>query len=552
MLVITLLSLLLPFISIPVLPLTKTDHNPAPIINIITSGDAYIIKNESSLLSPSYEPLIHGIYISVSLLLTTFCFIALIRIVRIIRSYRIEKIDNVYFINSSEKGTPFSFFNYIVWNGEIDLNTKAGKQIFEHELVHVREKHTIDKVMLLLMLIFFWPNPVFWLIRKELSAIHEFLADQKSVQQQEADSLVHLILQTIYPSHYFTSGSPFFQSHIKRRLAMLTKLKDKKTGYFSRIIAIPLLLLVAAAITLKVKSSNGVVSFKRLQFENILNEREEQDVSSGLKDTRPIYDTAPKQYYKGKQVKSLEVVEHTQKVILTFSDGTKESLSLTEAKKKKLILPPPPPPPPPAPTQFTPPNKEKDSGAIKVKIISLNEAKEIDGLIVIDDKVFNGTLSDEPVKADEIKSIALLTGSDLVKEYGEKAKKGVIMITTKDFAESLQRNRNKDSEPIFEQSENGASIDEAVWRSFMTKNLPFILKDADNKNIPSGTYTVQVKFIVEKDGTLSAITPLSHHGYGLEESVAEIMKKSPKWNPAVQNGIRVRSYHTQPVTIVIN
>jgi beta-lactamase regulating signal transducer with metallopeptidase domain len=93
-------------------------------------------------------------------------------------------------------------------------------------MVHVEEKHSVDKLFMQLVLIFCWCNPFFWLIRKELHAIHEFIADQKSVDQQDTAAFASMILQAAYPKHYPALVNPFFQTSIKRRIIMLTKLQN--------------------------------------------------------------------------------------------------------------------------------------------------------------------------------------------------------------------------------------------------------------------------------------------------------------------------------------
>jgi protein TonB len=56
---------------------------------------------------------------------------------------------------------------------------------------------------------------------------------------------------------------------------------------------------------------------------------------------------------------------------------------------------------------------------------------------------------------------------------------------------------------------------------------------------------------VRKDGGISDFTALNDPGYGLAKKVEAIMKDSPVWNPGLQNGKPVNSYHTQPITFVI-
>src|SRR5207344_2574685 len=120
------------------------------------------------------------------------------KIKQLISSNPLQELGDIRFINTDAKGTPFSFFRYIFWNYKIDLQSETGQHIFNHELAHVREKHSLDKLFIQVLLIPFWANPVFWLIRRELALVHEFIADQKSVEQQDTRAFAAMILQTAF------------------------------------------------------------------------------------------------------------------------------------------------------------------------------------------------------------------------------------------------------------------------------------------------------------------------------------------------------------------
>jgi protein TonB len=100
---------------------------------------------------------------------------------------------------------------------------------------------------------------------------------------------------------------------------------------------------------------------------------------------------------------------------------------------------------------------------------------------------------------------------------------------------------------VFEKPDTAASFvgGENAWRQFLERKLNPEL--AVKNGAPVGTYTVYVRFIVEKDGTLSGIQPLTKHGYGMEEEMVRVIKMSPKWKPAVYNGVMVRAYRKQPI-----
>lgn len=104
---------------------------------------------------------------------------------------------------------------------------------------------------------------------------------------------------------------------------------------------------------------------------------------------------------------------------------------------------------------------------------------------------------------------------------------------------------------IFERVEVEASFPggESAWRRFLEMNLnPMV--PIDNGS-PAGKYTVYLQFIVDKQGRVSSIKPLTKEGYGMEQEVIRIMKKSGLWTPAFQNGRPVNAYRKQPVTFMV-
>lgn len=60
---------------------------------------------------------------------------------------------------------------------------------------------------------------------------------------------------------------------------------------------------------------------------------------------------------------------------------------------------------------------------------------------------------------------------------------------------------------------------------------------------------VFVSFVVEKDGSLTDIKVLRDIGYGTGAEAIRVLKKSPKWAPAEQNGRKVRCSYQLPIMI---
>ena len=100
-----------------------------------------------------------------------------------------------------------------------------------------------------------------------------------------------------------------------------------------------------------------------------------------------------------------------------------------------------------------------------------------------------------------------------------------------------------------EEIEAGFPGGQAGWNNFLKKNL--------NGDVPTdngakeGTYTVVVRFKINKDGTLSDIETETNNGYGIEKEAIRIIKISPKWIPAKQYGRFVNAYRRQPITFLV-
>ena len=110
----------------------------------------------------------------------------------------------------------------------------------------------------------------------------------------------------------------------------------------------------------------------------------------------------------------------------------------------------------------------------------------------------------------------------------------------------------EDENKIFEKVEIEASVDMNRWRRHLESQLQRYIEDAASSGMNPGQYTVQVRFLVEKDGSITDVKALNDPGYGLAKGAEQVILKGPKWSPGEQNGRKVRSYHTQPITFVIS
>lgn len=88
------------------------------------------------------------------------------------------------------------------------------------------------------------------------------------------------------------------------------------------------------------------------------------------------------------------------------------------------------------------------------------------------------------------------------------------------------------------------------WRLYLERNLNSSLPS--NNGAPPGRYTVNVDFLVASDGHIAEANALNNPGYGTAEEALRILKRSPSWKPAVQNGVNVAYRGRQSITFVVS
>ncbi len=124
---------------------------------------------------------------------------------------------------------PYSYFRYIFVERQAFENKTIPYEILKHEEAHVQQKHTLDLLVLEILQIVFWFNPLFVFIKKSIRLNHEFLADEAVLNQNiSALSYSKLLLHSSFGSHQAPMTSSFKHSLIKKRIVMISNSFSKK------------------------------------------------------------------------------------------------------------------------------------------------------------------------------------------------------------------------------------------------------------------------------------------------------------------------------------
>jgi len=236
----------------------------------------------------------------------------------------------------------------------------------------------------------------------------------------------------------------------------------------------------------------------------------------------------------------------TVKEVVPFLEKKEIVLSAIEEMKT-----PPPPPPVQEDKVVQTPAKATTQVTTKTRVVSANMKRTKFTTPIVKDKVSSEAVPtvDEIAVVDNITVDGAIVNQVMapvpppVITGGTEEGEGTAAIPVKPKEEEPNR--------IFEKVEIEASVNVARWRQHLERNLVRYIEDAATAGMQPGTYTVMVRFLVEKDGSISRVSALNDPGFGLARGAAQVVESGPQWNPGEQNGQKVRSYHTQPITFVI-
>ncbi len=434
-------------------------------LSVVADNNSQIEENLSGKgFQWSWDMLAPGIYLAVALVLLFGMLRALFRIYRLLQIHSCKNVGDVYLIITEAKGTPFSFFRYIFWNDQIDIRSEAGKQILQHELTHVQQKHSFDKLFIQVMLIGGWFNPFFWLIRKEMDMIHEFIADNKAVANGDTASLAQMLLTAAYPQQKFLLTHTFFFSPIKRRLQMLTNNSSPRFSYLRRLVVLPLLAVVVVLFSFRNKEQRGnatlsVASVVENVVDNIaknelkINNQLFNTVTSGIDTNVIVADKVTVKSDGG-------ITEFTRNSVIKNNSFNKALIILDGKKVDRHVM------------EILDPSLIQSIDILKgesatathygeegrngIILITTKEFRRNKALMILDGKKVDNNIL-ETLNPDLIKSVNVFKKDSATALYGDDGKNGVVIITTKKTGYDRQSDR-----PFFNRIPTGK--DSANWR----------------------------------------------------------------------------------------
>jgi TonB-dependent SusC/RagA subfamily outer membrane receptor len=534
----------------------------------------FVLPLATATSSSSYQYGWMDYALAISFLVTTalaiILFIQIMKIQILKKKSDVTPMDGFDFIHTKEENAPFSFLNNLFWKESISLQDEGGQQIFKHEITHIQQKHTWDRIYCQIVASLFWMNPINWIIQKELMTIHEFIADEEAVGNENVEIFAKMLLQTHYGNHFLNPTHQFFYSSIKRRIIMLSTSKHIKYSYARRLMVLPILVIAVGLVSIKVHATeriaNKVASLKAVVFQVITDTAKPTeklklktiiDTSIFRADTIVIKDDIKQaliimdgKTVSWEQMKDLKPNDINAINILKGEKATEYGMSVKNGViliQTKFIAPPPPP-------RIAPPPPPSDGATIvgaKNTIIN-NGGKNL--LFVINGVPVQKNTNNpvQNINPNDIESISILKDKSAVSLYGKDGEDGVVLITTKSGIKSTIKTGYKidaqefvDKVPtlvtVTNYQKNVTRIKppqfpggEEALAKYLEQNLNHKLPQ--ERGGPEGKYTVVLSFLVEEDGTISNLEARNDPGYGTAEEAIRVIRNGPKWIPSERDG----------------
>jgi len=263
----TLLSFLIPFIDISTILGNNSGVNNE-FIQFIPSVHQYTIALEEAsqcpvpIWSTSYDKwdwTAFILLIGAGILLLRF-IVRYISFIRIRNRSRLISADGIKIYQVDESIIPFSFGKSVFINSNLHTEDEL-REIVRHEFVHVRQNHTIDIIWAELLCIINWYNPFAWLLKTSIRQNLEFIADNKVVENGIDKKQYQYLLLKVIGNNQYSIATKFNFSSLKKRIAMMNKLKSAKRQLLRMLFLLPATAVLLLAFRNEIKFHSKSDSF---------------------------------------------------------------------------------------------------------------------------------------------------------------------------------------------------------------------------------------------------------------------------------------------------
>lgn len=435
------------------------------------------------------------------------------RMFRIIRRGEKREIDGATIVIAETTVSPFSWGRYLV----VSPADADNRLIIEHELSHIRNRHSIDLIFAQMFIIFNWFNPVAYLMRRELSAVHEYDVDRRILSSgiKASDYQMLLIRKTVGPGFQSIANS-LNHSQLKNRLTMMMKSKSSRVRHLCAAALLPAAMLAVAMTDFPAVAST-IKNVAAVSYDKVSENYTPSQEDVALPSRSAVNEAADKKSEPRKAVETMPQYPGGERAMLqALMDELKypENLAENDIKGKVIV-------------SFTV-TKEGSIDNIKIVRSAGNEALDAEAVRAVKEglkvKWTPGTVGGEAVDCHYTLPVMFSTKKEASNETAAKKSE------PRKAVETLPQY------PGGEAAMLQALMDELKYPENMAEN--------DIKG------NVIVTFTVTKEGTIDDIKILRSAGNeALDAEAVRALKDglTEKWTPGTVGGEAVDCRYTLPV-----
>ncbi|MCB0409595.1 MAG: TonB family protein [Flavobacteriales bacterium] len=232
---------------------------PLSIVLPFISFSSLSSSQEFQVLLPQFEVSTNNIELGFSL---NVSFILLSTSSLFFVAFIIKIAKMLVIVNKIKQGkisnyNPFSFFGFVHIPNNLDEDEKA--IILAHEIVHVKQCHSIDILIYEFMKILFWFNPLVWLAENDVKTNHEYIADSIASKNNVQSYSKVLVAQLLGVNCSDLANNFNYEPLIKKRIKMMKKQKQQKlkAAMYALIIPVACVSIIATS-TINVSAKTPV------------------------------------------------------------------------------------------------------------------------------------------------------------------------------------------------------------------------------------------------------------------------------------------------------
>lgn len=368
------------------LPLFTENESVAPVPVVILdnlSAFSYVTDDVEATAAPVPVALVAAIvlYWTGVVFFVARYIVTIVRLLQLMSSGRwVTDDEGRQIIVLPRSIAPFSWFGRIVLSEE-DYAAHS-REILLHESAHIRKRHSLDLLVADLCTWLQWFNPAAWLLKRELQTVHEYEADAEVIDQGiDARQYQLLLIKRSVGSKFYCVTNHFNHNKLNKRITMMLKKKSNRKATWKYLYVIPVALCT-------------VTVFARPEVSERLDEIASTDLLAMLD-----------------QDDSQSATDQSQMVITAASNSNQTNTLNVNIDES---------------------GDSSQGNKLKINITENGKPASMDSaLCIVDGKKVSREEIDK-LSPDQIKSVTVLKGKMAVEKYGDEAKGGALLISTKE------------------------------------------------------------------------------------------------------------------------